>query len=668
MAKLTKDKILSMISQEISNSMGYYGGELTEQRRQALKYYRGEKLGNEVEGQSQVVSQDMLEVVESIMPSMMRIFTQGESIVRFEPQQPEDVEYAEQATDYMNHIFMKDNDGYSILYTLFKDALISKNGFVKYYWKTSKEQKKESYEGLTEEEYQSLLADDEIEIIKVDEKLDGRDEPIYDVDCKRVKEIGRIKIENVAPENILITPTATSLEDCNFIAQRVYKTRSELTDMGYDRKIIDLLPPSDEEIYNTESVTRRSYDDVNGVNEYQSSDPSMTQVMIHECYLRIDTDGDGIAELRKIIVGGNAHNNYHILDNEEIEQIPFATVCANPMPHRFFGLSMFDMIGDLQEIKTTLMRQVLNNCYLQNNSRVIAVDGQVNIDDLLVSRAGGIVRVKNPNAVTPLQTQNFISEGLAMIDKIDQIKEQRSGVNKVQMGTDPDIINKSHTTATSSNVMMNASTQRIELIARNFSEGVKRMFRGLLTLVCTHQDKERIIRLRGKFIPMNPRQWVDRYDATVMVGLGTGSQDQRLDVLGRVLGVQEKLISMGGMGLVDTKKVYNTLEKYLENAGYKDAQQFFNDPEMSPPQPPKQKDNPALALAQQEMMRQQQKDQADLQLKARKQQFDEQLQSQKLNLEEQKLATKILSDVDNKNLEKEKLATKIIQQGINNGI
>lgn len=668
MAKLTKDKILSMISQEISNSMGYYGGELTEQRRQALKYYRGEKLGNEVEGQSQVVSQDMLEVVESIMPSMMRIFTQGESIVRFEPQQPEDVEYAEQATDYMNHIFMKDNDGYSILYTLFKDALISKNGFVKYYWKTSKEQKKESYEGLTEEEYQSLLADDEIEIIKVDEKLDGRDEPIYDVDCKRVKEIGRIKIENVAPENILITPTATSLEDCNFIAQRVYKTRSELTDMGYDRKIIDLLPPSDEEVYNTESVTRRSYDDVNGVNEYQSSDPSMTQVMIHECYLRIDTDGDGIAELRKIIVGGNAHNNYHILDNEEIEQIPFATVCANPMPHRFFGLSMFDMIGDLQEIKTTLMRQVLNNCYLQNNSRVIAVDGQVNIDDLLVSRAGGIVRVKNPNAVTPLQTQNFISEGLAMIDKIDQIKEQRSGVNKVQMGTDPDIINKSHTTATSSNVMMNASTQRIELIARNFSEGVKRMFRGLLTLVCTHQDKERIIRLRGKFIPMNPRQWVDRYDATVMVGLGTGSQDQRLDVLGRVLGVQEKLISMGGMGLVDTKKVYNTLEKYLENAGYKDAQQFFNDPEMSPPQPPKQKDNPALALAQQEMMRQQQKDQADLQLKARKQQFDEQLQSQKLNLEEQKLATKILSDVDNKNLEKEKLATKIIQQGINNGI
>ena len=668
MAKLTKDKILSMISQEISNSMGYYGGELTEQRRQALKYYRGEKLGNEVEGQSQVVSQDMLEVVESIMPSMMRIFTQGESIVRFEPQQPEDVEYAEQATDYMNHIFMKDNDGYSILYTLFKDALISKNGFVKYYWKTSKEQKKESYEGLTEEEYQSLLADDEIEIIKVDEKLDGRDEPIYDVDCKRVKEIGRIKIENVAPENILVTPTATSLEDCNFIAQRVYKTRSELTDMGYDRKIIDLLPPSDEEIYNTESVTRRSYDDVNGVNEYQSSDPSMTQVMIHECYLRIDTDGDGIAELRKIIVGGNAHNNYHILDNEEIEQIPFATVCANPMPHRFFGLSMFDMIGDLQEIKTTLMRQVLNNCYLQNNSRVIAVDGQVNIDDLLVSRAGGIVRVKNPNAVTPLQTQNFISEGLAMIDKIDQIKEQRSGVNKVQMGTDPDIINKSHTTATSSNVMMNASTQRIELIARNFSEGVKRMFRGLLTLVCTHQDKERIIRLRGKFIPMNPRQWVDRYDATVMVGLGTGSQDQRLDVLGRVLGVQEKLISMGGMGLVDTKKVYNTLEKYLENAGYKDAQQFFNDPEMSPPQPPKQKDNPALALAQQEMMRQQQKDQADLQLKARKQQFDEQLQSQKLNLEEQKLATKILSDVDNKNLEKEKLATKIIQQGIDNGI
>ena len=139
--KLTKQRLKALISQEITNSLGYYGGELSSQRKNALKFYLGEPLGNEVEGQSQVRSQDVLEVVESILPSMMRIFTQGESIVRFEPTGPEDVQYAEQASDYVNHIFNKDNNGYSILHTMFKDALISKNGFVKYYWKTDKEQK-----------------------------------------------------------------------------------------------------------------------------------------------------------------------------------------------------------------------------------------------------------------------------------------------------------------------------------------------------------------------------------------------------------------------------------------------------------------------------------------------------------------------------------------------
>jgi hypothetical protein len=336
------------------------------------------------------------------------------------------------------------------------------------------------------------------------------------------------------------------------------------------------------------------------------------------------------------------------------------------MPHRFYGLSIYDLIGDVQEIKTTLLRQTLNNAYLQNNARTVVVDGQANIDDLLTSRAGGIVRVKSPNAVTPLASPNFMQEGLAMIEKVDQIREGRSGVSKVQMGLDADQINKSHTTATSANVMMNASTQRIELYARNFSEGIKRMFQGILTLVCKYQDQERIIKLRNQFIPMNPREWVDRYNATVQVGLGTGSQDQRLEVLGRVLAVQEKLIGAGGMGIVDPQKIYNTLEKYLENAGYKDASQFFNNPANMPPPPPKQpQPDPTVQLAQQELQRLQAKDQADLQLKARKQQSDEQYKLEKLNLDQQKLATQVVKESDARELEKEKLATKIIQQGIN---
>ena len=671
--KFTKEKLKALISQEITNSLGFYGGELTQQRKNALKFYLGEPLGNEVEGQSQVRSQDVLEVVESILPSMMRIFTQGESIVRFEPQGPEDVAYADQASDYINHIFMKDNNGYSILHTMFKDALISKNGFVKYYWKKDKEQKQESYENLSTAEYQKLLADPEVEVVEVEDTnteldIDSIDmmEATYNVTVKRVKNYGRVVVENVSPESMLISKTATSLDDCNFIAQRVFKTRSELISEGFDKKIVNELPVADEEVYNTEAVTRRSFDDETMPQEFQNIDPLLTRVSVVDAYMKCDYDNDGIAELRHIVVGGSGPNAYHILENEPIEQIPFATLTAIPMPHRFYGLSIYDLIGDVQEIKTTLLRQTLNNAYLQNNARTVVVDGQANIDDLLTSRAGGIVRVKSPNAVTPLASPNFMQEGLAMIEKVDQIREGRSGVSKVQMGLDADQINKSHTTATSANVMMNASTQRIELYARNFSEGIKRMFQGILTLVCKYQDQERIIKLRNQFVPMNPREWVDRYNATVQVGLGTGSQDQRLEVLGRVLAVQEKLIGAGGMGIVDPQKIYNTLEKYLENAGYKDASQFFNNPATMPPPPPKQpQQDPTVQLAQQELQRLQAKDQADLQLKARKQQSDEQYKLEKLNLDQQKLATQVVKETDARQLEKEKLATKIIEQGIN---
>jgi hypothetical protein len=670
--KLTKEKLKALISQEVKNSLGFYGGKISQQRKNALKFYLGEPLGNEVEGQSQVRSQDVLEVVESILPSMMRIFTQGESIVRFEPQGPEDVEYADQASDYINHIFMKDNNGYSILYTLFKDALISKNGFVKYYWKKDKEQREESYENLTEVEYQSLLADPEVKVIEVDtnDDIDIGSETFldkkYNVTVKKVKDIGRVVVESVPPESILVSKSANSLEDCNFIGQRVFKTRSELISMGFDKKLVNELPVADEEIYNTEAVTRRSYDDETMPQDYQNIDPLLTRVSIVDCYMRCDYNNDGIAELRHIVVGGSGPNTYHILENEPIEQIPFASVTAIPMPHKFYGLSMYDLVGDVQEIKTALLRQTLNNAYLQNNARTIVVDGQANIDDLLTSRAGGIVRVKSPNAVTPLQSPNFMQEGLAMIEKVDQIREGRSGVSKVQMGLDSDVINKSHTTATSANVMMSASTQRIELYARNFSEGIKRMFQGILTLVCKYQDKERIIKLRNKFVPMNPREWVDRYNATVQVGLGTGSQDQRLEVLGRVLAVQEKLIGAGGMGIVDPQKIYNTLEKYLENAGYKDASQFFNNPSITPPPPPKpQQPDPSVQLAMAEQQRLRARDQADMQLKARKQQADEQYKLEKINLDQQKLATQVVKESNSKNLEKEKLASKIIQQGIN---
>ena len=669
MTKLSKSKLLSLISQEVQNSLGFYSSDLATSRKEALKYYLGEPMGNEVEGRSAVVSQDLLEVVESILPSLMRMFTQQDKIVNFEPTQPDDVPYAEQISDYCNYIFTKENNGFDILYSMFKTALLQKNGFCKIYWKTSKEQKKESYKNLTEPEYQALLVDDEIEIISLqqqEQQIMGRSETTFDVEVQRIKDYSKVEIEAVPPEEILVSKRAKSIKDCDFIAQRVSKTVSELIDMGFNKKDVESLPTAEDQAFNTEAIVRRSYDDETSDMELSNIDPALRVVQITECYMKVDMDGDGIAELRKIIVGGSGYNNYVILENEEIPLIPFAMVTAIPMPFRFFGLSFYDLLADVQQVSTTVTRQLLDNMYLQNSARTVVVDGQANLDDLLTSRPGGIIRVKSPNAVTPMQTPNFLNEGLSMLAKIDEIKEKRSGVPKQNTGLNPDTINKSHTTATSTNQMMAAGTQRIELIARNFAEGVKEIFRNILAVVCEYQDQEKIIRLRGKFVPMNPREWTTKYDATVQVGLGTGNQDQRLQVLQQVLAVQEKLIQGGGLGLVTPQNIFNTLEKYLENAGYKDATQFFNNPSTQPPQPPKQQQpDPALEIAKQDIQMRQQKGMADLQLKQQKQEQDNIIKMQRLNLDEQKLATQVVKDQNVSELEKEKLASKILQQGMN---
>ena len=645
-------KLKAMISQEVDNSLGYYGGKLTEQRRKFLEYYLGEPYGNEVEGRSQVTSQDTLEVVESVLPSLMRIFTAGESIVEFVPVGPEDVETAEQATDYCNHILMKDNPGFMTLHTWFKDALIQKNGFVKIYWNEAVEEKKETYENLTEIEYQSLLADEDVEIISKTENFEEEEtmdemgnsissqKVYYDCEVRRKKTVGKVQIENVPPEEMLISRDAKDIQTADFIAHRVTKTRSQLIREGFDRDVVMDLPAFDEQVYNEEKTSRRIYDD-QAPYEQDSSDPTMAEVQVTECYMRVDYDEDDVAELRKITVAGQG---YEILDNVEIDHIPFATLTPIPMPHRFFGLSLTDLTADLQLIKTTVLRQTLDNMYLQNNARTIVTDGQVNLDDLLTSRPGGIVRVKSPNAVQPFPTPNFLNQGLSMMEKIDQIKEQRTGVSRTQMGADPDLIQKSHTTATSVNALMNAATQRIEMIARVFAEtGIRDMFKLIYANVVKYQEAERIIRLRGKYVPVDPRSWVSNMDLTITVGLGSSDTQQRAAALAQILALQEKIIQAGGMGtIVDMGKIYNTISKIVEVSGYKSPELFFNNPANIPPQPPEPKQeeqNPLVGIALQELELKRQKNMADIQLQQQKLEADIAIQKQKIlaDIEKQKI-------------------------------
>ena len=621
MAKKIKEisdpQLRSLLSNQINNALGYLGGNLSQARRKSLEYYLGDKLGTEIDGRSQVVSTDVADTIESILPNLLRVFTASDKVVRCEPITAEDVPLAEQATAYLNHVFYKDNNGFQLLYNFFKDALIEKNGFLKIYYDESEKVEFETYKNLSKADKDALNdTKDEIEVIEEEQYEDesakedyeklleqyqarGVDttqvqEPdftLYNCKIKRTRKHGKIKIESVPPEEFLIDRNAKSIDDADFVSHKVLVSRSDLVAMGYDEEEVKNLPRSDEDIYNTEDIVRQRNVDEYPVN--YSTDPSTEKVLIYESYVKYDYDEDGIAELRKIVSAGD--DGSMVLENMPCDNIPFVTVTPIPMPHRFYGRSVSELVEDIQLMKSTVMRQLLDNMYLTNNNRVAVMDGMVNMDDLLTSRPGGVVRTKQPpnQVMQPLQAQTISQQAFPLLSYLDSVREVRTGISKQIQGLDPDTLNAK--TATGVNALMTQTQMRSELVARIFAEtGVKDLFSKIFELMVKYQDKERIVMLNNTFVPVKPTEWKDKFNISIVVGLGTGSKEQQILLLNNILERQLQAFQLQGgkeMPMVTLKNMYNTLSKIIENAGLKNVESYFVDPEvgkqlMPPPSPP----------------------------------------------------------------------------------
>ena len=611
MAKISDTELQSIINGEISNSLGFLGGNLSSQRKKSLEYYLGEKLGTEIDGRSQVISTDVADTIETILPNLLRIFTASDNVVRCEPVKAEDVALAEQATNYINYIFNKDNPGFSILYTWFKDALLEKNGIIKVFWDESKKIEQGTYKNLNDDEYQLLVNDPNVEFVETEEFEDEKakeqlqqvkemaaaqgqeiETPVpmlHNCVIKRTNAFGKVKVENVPPEEFLISRSAKSIEDANFVAHKVARTRSELIEMGFDSELVDSLPATQNVLHSTEKLTR--FGDIDENPFKHSTDKSTEQIELYECYIKIDYDGDGVAELRKVCVGGNS--SYTILENVSVDSNPFCSLTPIPMPHRFYGRSVSELVEDIQLVKSTVMRQLLDNMYLTNNNRVAIMDGMVNLDDLLTSRPGGVVRTKQPpsQVMMPMQSQTISQQAFPLLEYLDTVRETRTGVTRYAQGLDADSLNK---TATGINTLMTQTQMRMELIARIFSEtGVKDLFSKIFELTVKYQDKERIIQLNNQFVPVRPTEWKDRYNISIIVGLGSGSKEQQLVILNNILERQVQAFQLQGgqeYPMVTLKNFYNTLSKMIENAGLKNVENYFVNPDvgkqMMQPKPP----------------------------------------------------------------------------------
>ena len=611
--KITDEKLRGIINSEINNAIGFMGSNLTSQRKKSMEYYMGEKLGTEIDGRSQVVSTDVADTIETILPNLLRIFTASDQVVKCEPVKSEDVPLADQATNYINYIFNKDNPGFTILYTWFKDALLEKNGIVKVYWDDSTSIEQETYENLNDQEYQLLLDDENVEIVEEESFLDEKmkaamnllaqqaeaqgqmveEEPdpmLHNCIIKRTSKGGKVKVENVPPEEFLIQRTAKSIEDSTFVAHRVMRTRSDLIEMGFDREVVENLPTSNNILLNNERLTRLSDIDQTPLNE--GSEDATQDIEIYECFVKVDMDGDGVAELRKIIVAGES--GYEILENMPCDNIPFCSLTPIIMPHRFYGRSVAELVEDVQLVKSTVMRQLLDNMYLTNNNRVAIMDGMVNLDDLLTSRPGGVVRTKQPpsQVMLPMQSQTISQQAFPLLEYLDTVRETRTGITRYNQGLDADSLNK---TATGVNAIMTQSQMRMELIARVFAEtGIKDLFRRIFELTCKYQDKERIVELNNQFIPVKPTEWRNKFNISIVVGLGSGSKEQQIVMLNNILERQLQAFQLQGnreYPMVSLKNIYNSLSKIIENAGLKNTENYFVNPDMgkqmvTPPPPP----------------------------------------------------------------------------------
>ena len=587
--KVTEEELVSRIKNEITDALGY-GDELSKQREIAMEYYYSLPFGNEVEGRSQYVDSTVQDTIEWIKPSLMRVFASGDDMVKFTPHGPEDVAASAQATDYVNYVFQKDNPGWEILYSWFTDALLQKNGIVKVWWEEYGAADREEYHNLEEMELQSLIENPNVEVVEHTQHGEG----LHDLVILRTDYGGKVKIENVPPDEFLISREAKDIQDARFVCHRVIKTLSELREMYPDEDLDENNLGSGEEdadILSGERQARFDFDNTAyfGVGNSEPEDALKTY-WLHESFVRTDYDGDGIAELRKVCTVGD-----YVLANEEIDNVPFVSITPIKIPHKFFGLSVADLVTDLQLYKSVLMRNLMDNMYNQNFGRYAVLEGQANLDDLLTQRPGGVVRVKSPNAVMPLTTPPLEPYSFQMLEYLDGIRESMAGVSKMAQGLDENALT-SHTTATAVNVVMNNAQSRVELIARQFAEtGVKDLMKRIYELLLKYQDKGRVVMLRNEWVSVRPDMWNDQMDCTVSVALGNGSKDQQMAHLSQIMSFASQAMQ-GGLSIVTEQNIYNLGAALIKAMGYQNVEDF-----LTPPQEKQEGPSPEEQAAQMEM-------------------------------------------------------------------
>jgi hypothetical protein len=601
---LDERQILNIIGNELNNSAGGISSSdsIEYAREAALATYLGQPDGKEVEGRSSIISTDVADAIEWIMPEVMKAFTQNNEVVTFDAVCSGDEEQAEMESKYVYDILMKENNGFLILHQFVKDALMQKNGFLKVFYERTEDDVSENYTGLTEQESQMILADPELELTAMTQYDDGT----FDVSVDRKIVDSKVCVVSVPPEEFRVNREHNSVDltDARFTAHVVLKTAGELVNEGYSKDFVDAIPSSPISEEYREYRFYMQGETVTPIGQ-TSTDPSQRLIEVTECFLDIDIQESGKPKRMKITVAGGDSPTVILGDPEEVVGNPFISATAILMSHKLFGLSIYDRLKSIQAQKTALWRNIFDNMYLQNNQRTIVVENQVNIDDLLVSRPGGIIRVKRADAIAPYVTPPLPGDSYKMMDYLDQVRAGRSGVSPEGPVTDNMIGDRVGSQGVAQ--MLSQKEELVGLMIRVFAEtGLKPLCYKIRETVIKHQDTVKEYKFKGRWVQINPTKWRNRKTSTVRVGTGSGNRQQQLSAITQIMLIQEKMLSNPGQALVVEDKVYKAVDDFAKFSGMPGASPYFLDPASPEGQQNKQRVQQAQQAAQQQAQQAQQ--------------------------------------------------------------
>lgn len=587
MPKYSLSDLKALLAAEKSDALSAISSsKLSQERSDAMDYYLGD-MSNDMpaqEGRSRAVSSDVSDTVEGLMPDLMDILCGSDAVVSFRPVGPEDVQAAEQETDYVNYVFMEENDGFTVLYDFIKDQLLQKNGITKVWHEEIDQEERETYKGQLEDQY-ALIAQaavtGEFEIAEHTQNEDGT----HDVTIVSTRKLKRDRVMGVPPEEFGIERGARDIKTCNYCFHETSRSIGQLMMQGYDEDQLSRIGTSGPS-QNTESIARDTVDE-DDVSSDSINDTSR-RIQVTEHYVRMDYEDNGKPCIYRIVTAGEGAdilNRDGKPDIMKVDVYPFASSTPVRVPHRFFGRSIADLVMDIQRIKTALTRGLLDNVYMRLAPRVEVAEqhaGVNTLDDLLVARPNGIVRTKTPGGLNWQVVPDVASTVYPALQYFDATREWRSGVTRQGQGVDPEALQNQ--VATIAKQMENASQKKVKLIARLIAEGVKEIFALLHHSIRSNGSEQKTVRLRNKWTTVDPRNWKTRSDMTINVGLGDGSRTDKLAANQILIATQEKGIAAG---LVSKRNLWESAKEQCNLLGHKDPTRFFTPPDQQPnPQDP----------------------------------------------------------------------------------